>query len=158
MSQESNASSGPVRVFVGGTFDGLHAGHLFLFEFARKQATRLARKLGRKGVHLSVTIARDESVRRIKGRSPLHRQEERKKLVGSLRQVDEAFVGQAADFTRSIRRARPDLIVLGHDQSAAWEEILRRSGFDIPVMRCPEYGRRRLKTSMFRTDLARRPT
>src|SRR6266481_3703813 len=141
-------TSGPVRVFVAGTFDGLHIGHLFLFRFARQQGARLARRLGRRGSYLSVTIARDESVRRIKGRPPLQTQEERRQLVAAVRDVDHAFVGHPEDFVRSVRRARPDLIVLGHDQSLAWEEILRRSGVTVAVVRCPEYGRRRLKTSM----------
>ena len=150
--------SGPVRLFIAGTFDGLHIGHLHLFQFAHREGAKMARKLGRKGTHLTVTVARDESVRRIKGRRPLQTQEERRSLVGALREVDQAFVGHAMDFTRSVRRARPDLIVLGYDQSLAWEEVLRRSGFDVPLVRCPEYSKRRLKTSMFRTDMERLPT
>ena len=154
----SARDNGPVRIFVAGTFDGLHIGHIFLFEFAHREGAKLARKLGRKGTYLSVTVARDDSVRRIKGRRPLQTQEERRQLVAGLRYVDQAFVGHATDFTRSVRRAKPDLIVLGYDQSLAWEEVLRRSGFDVPVLRCPECGKRRLKTSMIRSDLARMPT
>src|SRR5262249_26156123 len=115
----TSPSSEPVRVFVGGTFDGLHLGHLYLLETARRRGLALAARLGRSGVHLSVVIARDDSVRRIKHRPPHHTQNERRRLVAALRVVDEAFVGVANDFIKSVRRVQPDLIVLGYDQKAS---------------------------------------
>lgn len=148
----------PVRVFVGGTFDGLHRGHLFLFEFARKKGLALARQLGRDGVRLSVVVARDESVRRIKHRPPHHNQRERCKLVAALRLVDQAFVGVRNDFVKSVRRVNPDLIVLGYDQKASWEQTLRDQGIHARIVRCPPYPARRLKSSMMREDLERMST
>ena len=148
----------PVRVFVGGTFDGLHRGHLFLFEFARKKGLALARQLGRDGVRVSVVVARDESVRRIKHRPPHHDQRERCRLVAALRLVDEAFVGVRNDFIKSVRRVNPDLIVLGYDQKASWEKTLREAGIHARIVRCPPYPARRLKSSMMREDLERMST
>lgn len=143
----------PIRVFVAGTFDGLHAGHLFLLRYARQVGERWARKTGRSGVHLSVVIARDDSVQRIKGRPPHHSQHERRQLLAALRYVDDAFVGHRDNFVRSLRRARPDVIVLGYDQSLGWEEVLRRSGVVTPVVRCKAFKPRRLKSSILRDDL-----
>lgn len=143
----------PLRVFVAGTFDGLHYGHLFLLAHARRRGTTMARRLGRNGVYLVVVVARDDSVQRIKGRAPHHTQRERQRLVAAMRPVDAAFVGYPDDFIRSVRRARPDLIVLGYDQSHAWEEILRTGGISVPVVRCPQYRGRYLKSSMLRADL-----
>ena len=148
----------PVRVFVGGTFDGLHLGHVFLLHFARRRGLALARRSGREGVHVSVTVARDESVRKFKHRAPHHDQRERQKLVASLREVDKAFVGVPNDFIRSVRRVRPDLIVLGYDQRADWEGTLRQAGIDAKIIRCPPYGGKRLKSSMIRADLERMGT
>ena len=148
----------PVRVFVAGTFDGLHYGHLFLLQFARRRGLALARRLERAGVHVSVVIARDESVRRIKDRPPHHAQRERVQLVAALRPVDEAFVGYHNDFLRSVRRVRPDLIVLGYDQSVAWEQVLRDAGVAAPIIRCPEYRGHRLKSSKLRAHLEKMPT
>lgn len=148
----------PVRVFVGGTFDGLHRGHLYLFEFARRRGLAAAKQLGRSGVRVSVVIARDESVRRIKHRAPHHSQNERRKLVGALRLVDEAFVGVPNDFIKSVRRVNPDLIVLGYDQKASWEKMLRAAGIAARVLRCPPYPTRRLKSSMMRADIERMST
>jgi glycerol-3-phosphate cytidylyltransferase-like family protein len=79
-------------------------------------------------------------------------------LVAALRSVDEAFVGVPNDFLRSVRRVRPDLIVLGHDQSAAWEERLRNAGFHVPILRCPPYRRANLKSSALRRDFEKMAT
>ncbi len=144
---------GPVRVFVGGTFDGLHSGHLYLLEFARAQGTRLAKRTVRPGVRLSAVVARDESVMRIKHRAPHHNQEERQRLLASLRSVDEAIVGVPNDFILSVRRVDPDLIVLGYDQRASWEGALREAGILAKIIRCPAYESRRLKSSKMRDDL-----
>jgi FAD synthetase len=154
----SSPAAEPVRVFVGGTFDGLHRGHLYLLEYARRRGLALASQLGRTGVRLSVVIARDESVRRIKHRPPHHNQRERAKLVAALRSVDEAFVGVRNDFIRSVRRVNPDLIVLGYDQKASWEKTLREAGIHARIVRCLPYPARRLKSSMLREDLERMST
>jgi FAD synthetase len=148
----------PVRVFVAGTFDGLHYGHVCLLRYARRRGMQMARRSGRSGVHLSVVIARDESVRRIKARAPHHTQRERQQLVASLRLVDEAFVGHPKDFIKSVRRVRPDLIVLGYDQSSTWEAVLRANGVTAPIVRCPEYRSHRLKSSMIRAELEKMRT
>ncbi len=149
---------GPLRVFVAGTFEGLHFGHLFLLRYARRRGLQLARRRGRDGVHLAVVIARDDTVRRVKGRAAHHTQIERREIVRALRVVDAAFVGYRDDFIRSVRRVRPDLIVLGYDQSFAWEEVLRAARITAPVMRCPQYRGHRLKSSMMRADFERMKT
>ena len=107
---------------------------------------------------MSVVIARDESVRRIKHRPPHHDQRERCRLVAALRVVDEAFVGVRNDFIRSVRRVNPDLIVLGYDQKASWEHLLQAAGIRARIVRCPPYPARRLKSSMMREDLERMST
>ncbi len=149
----AGARKSHVRVFVGGTFDGLHSGHLYLLEFARAQGAKLARRSGRPGVWLSAVVARDESVLRIKHRPPHHNQEERQRLLAGLRAVDEAIVGVPNDFILSVRRVDPDLIVLGYDQKASWESSLREAGIDARIVRCPAYASRRLKSSKLRDDL-----
>jgi FAD synthetase len=154
----TSSASEPVRVFVGGTFDGLHFGHLYLLEFARRRGLALAHQLGRCGVHLAVVVARDQSVRRFKHRAPHHTQRQRCKLIAALRAVDEAFVGVPNDFIKSVRRVQPDLIVLGYDQKPSWERTLREAGINARIVRCPRYRGRRLKSSMLRADFERMST
>lgn len=149
---------GPIRVFIGGTFDGLHLGHIHLFGFARRRGLAMARRLRRTGVHVSVVIARDTSVRRIKHRAPLHTQSERRRLVASLRAVDAAFVGAPKNFVQSVRRVQPDLIVLGYDQGASWERILLEAGIRARIVRCPAYKGQKLKSSRLRADWSGMPT
>ncbi len=145
--------SGPVRVFIGGTFDGLHSGHLYLIRYAHDCGAALASQSGRDGVHLSAVVARDESVVRIKGRPPHHNQDERRELLAAIGAVDEAIVGARNDFILSVRRVDPDLIVLGYDQKATWEGALRAAGIEAEILRCPAYESGRLKSSKIRGDL-----
>jgi FAD synthetase len=105
-----------------------------------------------------VVVARDQSVRRIKHRPPHHTHAERRRLVGALRAVDEAFVGVPNDFIRSVRRVRPDLIVLGYDQGANWEGLLRAAGIRARIVRCPPYRGRHLKSSRLRAEWGTMPT
>ncbi len=140
-----------VTVFVAGTFDGLHAGHLRLFEFARKKGTELQKKLRRKSTVLHVIVARDANVKKAKGKPPLHSEVERLKLVKSLRQVDRALLGHPVDFLQSVRKVKPDMIVLGHDQDNGMEERLKRIGYGL-VVRCPAYGRGRLASRKLKQE------
>lgn len=158
MATAARAAKAPVRVFVAGTFDGLHAGHVYLLRWARQRGEAMARRLGRNGVYVSVVVARDDSVLRIKGRAPHHTQNERRALVGSLRVVDEVFVGYRDNFLKSVRRANPDLIALGYDQSSSWEAVLELAGFKITIARAPEYRGHRLKSSHLRPDLEKMHT
>jgi FAD synthetase len=155
---KAKSARGPVRVFVGGTFDGLHLGHVFLLQFARRRGLALAKRRGRRGVSVSVVVARDESVRRIKGNSAQHSERERRKLVAALRDVDVAFLGVPNNFVRSVRRVDPDLVVLGYDQRGDWERILADAGIEAKVVRCPPYQPDRLKSSVLRAELEKMAT
>src|SRR2546430_11946214 len=68
-------------VFIGGTFEVIHAGHLYTIQ----QAKRLG--------DVPVVVARDTTVRKRRNRKPLAPEEERVKVVGAIRQVDAAILG-----------------------------------------------------------------
>jgi cytidyltransferase-like protein len=144
------AKQKPVVVFVAGTFDGLHAGHVKLFEFARKKGAQLQRKLKRRGTKLHVIVARDSSVRKWKGKPPVQNERERLSVVSALKGVNAAMLGHPSDFFESVRKIRPDLIVLGHDQGGA--QIVKRLsalGFGL-VVRCKPFNRARLHSRNLR--------
>ena len=93
------------RVLVGGVFDILHPGHIFLLKKAREKG------------RLIVIVARDENVKKMKGRPPVIPEKQRLAMVKSIRYVDEAYLGEKEfSVKKIIEKHRPDIIVLGPDQ------------------------------------------
>ncbi|BAA81293.2 putative cytidylyltransferase [Aeropyrum pernix K1] len=99
------------RVFVGGTFEILHPGHVELLRYASS--------LGK----LYVVIARDSTVEKIKGRKPILGEKSRLKVVSAVRYVYNAFLGSEKDFLDSVEKVKPDIIVLGPDQGFDEEQL-----------------------------------
>ena len=95
-------------VFVNGTFDILHRGHLELLRYARTRG------------YVYVGIDTDECVKGKKGYTrPVHSQEERKFLLENLRSVDEViFFSSEPEFEELIKSLQPDIIIVGSD----WKE------------------------------------
>jgi len=92
-------------VLAGGVFDIIHPGHI--------HTLNAAKALG--GV-LVVAIATDKTAKKMKKRSPLHDQELRRELVSCLSMVDKAIVGHEDDIFQTVKKVKPDIIVLGYDQ------------------------------------------
>ncbi|WP_373468212.1 DUF357 domain-containing protein [Acidianus infernus] len=117
------------KVFVGGTFDIIHPGHI---EFLR-EASRLGR--------VYVSVARDKNSEKIKGRKPINDEEQRLEVVKSIRYVYDAFLGDEKDFIKSIERVKPDIIFLGPDQHVNIEELkkeLEKRGINAEIVKMPE--------------------
>mgnify|MGYP001567774805 CR=1 FL=1 len=111
---------------VFGVFDGLHAGHNFLFNTARKY-----------GDKLKVVLTPDEVVFLLKGHAPKFNFEERLKHLKSVDGIDEIIKG---DLTLSswaiLDRVKPDVIVLGYDQQTLQEDLLshiQEKGLNIKI-------------------------
>ena len=67
-----------IKIFVNGTFDIIHLGHLALLNFAKSQ-----------GDYLTVAIDSDWRVRKLKGNTrPINSEYERKLLLENLKSVD----------------------------------------------------------------------
>ncbi len=116
------------RVVVGGTFDLLHPGHVELFKEASKLGDVIA------------IVARDETVRRIRGRDPVLSQEQRRFMVSSIKYVKEAIIG-GKDPVETVASLKPDYVLLGPDQG--WDERelereLRKRGLNTKVLRMKE--------------------
>ena len=96
------------RVFVNGTFDILHRGHLELLRYAKTRG------------HVIVGIDTDECIKGKKGPTrPIHNQEERKFLLENLKTVDEViFFSSEPEFEALIKYLKPDIIIVGSD----WKE------------------------------------
>jgi len=114
-------------VFAGGVFDIIHPGHIHTLKAAR-----------RLGDVLVVVVATDATARRMKGRAPLHSQDQRRGLVASLSVVDLCLVGDEKDIFRTVDRVKPQVIALGYDQVHQEKYIMdgcRRLGLDIRIAR-----------------------
>lgn len=90
---------------VFGTFDYLHAGH----ENFLKQAKAL-------GDFLIVIIARDYTVKKIKGKFPEKNERRRLAQVKILNLADKVVLGSLNSKYKVIKKYRPDIIALGYDQ------------------------------------------
>lgn len=96
----------PIKVFVNGTFDILHYGHIQLLKAAREL-----------GDILYVAVDTDERVREKKGDNrPFHNVMERIEILNSLVYVTKVFTFSSdEDLITIIRAIDPDVYVIGSD-------------------------------------------
>lgn len=94
------------KIFVNGTFDILHLGHLALFKFARGL-----------GDYLYVAIDSDSRIKSLKGESrPINSQNERQEMLENLRSIDKVSIFSSDDGLREIiKQYAPDIMVIGSD-------------------------------------------
>jgi len=121
-----------------GSFDLLHPGHVAFLQAARRLGNRLV-----------VAVARDSSIKKIKGRRPLFSERERLRHLRQLRVVDEAVLGGKRDFYAIVRRVKPDVIALGYDQAADAAKLDRLAR----VVRLKAFKPERFKSSILKKGL-----
>jgi FAD synthetase len=92
-------------VMAGGTFDIIHCGHIETLEAAKSL-----------GDVLVVSVARNKTVQKTRGRPPVNDEKLRQKLVSSVRFVDAALLGSEVDILETVELVKPDIIALGYDQ------------------------------------------
>ena len=92
-------------VLAGGVFDIIHPGHIHTLNAAKKL-----------GDVLVVVVATDATAQKMKKRTPLHSQDQRKELVDALNTVDLCVVGHEGDIFKTVEMIRPEIIALGYDQ------------------------------------------
>jgi FAD synthetase len=117
------------RIVATGTFDILHTGHLYYLEESR-----------RLGDELYVIVARDANVKH-KPR-PIVPEDQRLKMVGALKPVDHAVLGDLHDMFRPIREIRPAIITIGFNQHFNEEKLredLSAQGITTDVVRIGKY-------------------
>ena len=135
------AKQGPL-VMVFCTFDVLHPGHLYFFREAK-----------RKGARLLVVLARDKTIRTIKGKEPCHPEKERLVQVSKVPLVDKAVLGNLKDQYAAIRRHRPAVIALGHDQESfvdGLQEFIEKEGLNTRIVRLSPYKRHKYRSSLLK--------
>ncbi len=94
----------PPTILLFGTFDHFHPGHDFVIREALKRG------------NVTVVVARDANVEKIKGRLPDLGEEERRATIEHLFPSVHVILGDADDFLAPVRAIRPSRILLGYDQ------------------------------------------
>ena len=94
------------KVFVNGTFDLLHTGHLQLLNFAKSH-----------GDYLIVGIDTDDRVKEKKGPTrPVYNQEERAFFLRMLKPVDQVeMFSSDEELEALIKGFQPDIMIVGSD-------------------------------------------
>ena len=114
-------------VLAGGVFDIIHPGHIHTLNAAKAL-----------GDILVVAIATDKTAQKMKKRPPLHNQKLRCQLVNSLSMVDTAIIGHEDDIFETVKQVKPDIIVLGYDQTHQEKFIsdgCKRINLDVKIVR-----------------------
>ena len=130
-------------VLASGTFDLLHLGHVKYLEEAKKA--------GGENAKLVVIVARDSTVKKIKGKAPVMPEDQRRSLVESLKVVDEAVLGyEDMDMSKVIEKIKPDIIALGHDQDYIEKELkkaVEKKGLVVQIVKIGKFGKEELNSS-----------
>lgn len=95
-----------MKIFVNGTFDVLHRGHLELLNYAKSL-----------GDYLVVGIDTDERVREKKGSTrPVNSAEDRALMLSNLKAVDEVqYFSSDAELENLVKSVKPDIMIVGSD-------------------------------------------
>ena len=121
----------PVKVVATGVFDIIHIGHAHFLNAAKAH-----------GNHLTVIVANDATVRKMKG-EPILSDKRRSEVVSQLKPVDEVVIGRTGDMLDIIvEDIKPDVIALGFDQRLfTTKELaakLLERGLEVKVVRLEE--------------------
>ena len=94
------------KVFVNGTFDLLHVGHVSLLSWAKSL-----------GDYVVVGIDTDDRVREKKGPTrPIYNQEDRGLMLVALQAVDEVrYFDSDESLEELVKEIKPDIMVVGSD-------------------------------------------
>jgi len=113
-----------LKVLIAGNFDVIHPGHIYFLTEASK--------LG----DVTVVVARDETIKKFKGRASIFNENERKLILENLKMVEKVILGDQKDFFAPVLTENPDIIFLGPDQYSSWiEERISKSGLNTKIMR-----------------------
>jgi D-beta-D-heptose 7-phosphate kinase/D-beta-D-heptose 1-phosphate adenosyltransferase len=95
-----------MKIFVNGTFDILHRGHIEMLEYAKSL-----------GNYLLVAIDTDSRVKELKGPSrPINNQYDRQFMLKKLKAVDDVWFFSSEDELEYILETyKPDIMVKGSD-------------------------------------------
>jgi glycerol-3-phosphate cytidylyltransferase len=102
-----------MRVITFGTFDVFHVGHINILERAKEL-----------GSFLIVGVSSDMLNYNKKGRYPVYSENDRLKIIKSLRFVDDVFVEESLELKRQyVKDHRADILVMGDDWKGKFDSL-----------------------------------
>ncbi|MDO5844860.1 MAG: FAD synthase [Methanocorpusculum sp.] len=117
------------KIVATGTFDILHPGHVYFLSESKKL-----------GDELWVIVSREKNVRHKP--KPIVSEEQRLKMIQSLKCVDHAILGDQNDMYKPIAEIDPDIITLGFNQYFSEDKLvneMRSRGIRAEVVRIGAY-------------------
>lgn len=105
-------SHNKVKVMIFGTFDIFHKGH----ESFLKQAKKF-------GDYLIVIVARDKTVKNIKGRLSQNNECDRLQIIKKSNLADKIILGSLTNRYAVIKKYQPEVICFGYDQKVNLKEL-----------------------------------
>ena len=100
-------------VTIFGVFDGIHDGHRYLINEARKEGDRLV-----------AIVARDSTVEKLKNKKPLHDETTRIAYLLEVPEIDMVLLGDPDEGAYNVlKEVKPDVVYLGYDQSDLSDSI-----------------------------------
>jgi len=119
------------KVLVGGVFEILHPGHIFLLKNASKYGKVI------------VIVARDKTVLKFKKRKPVISENQRLEVVSNIKYVYKARLGEEEFNLRKILlEEKPDYVILGPDQEFLEDKLLeeiKRLNLNTKVIRIKDF-------------------
>lgn len=119
------------KVFVSGSFDLLHSGHIAFF----KEASSFG--------DLYVALGSDKTVYELKGRLPINSQEERQFMVNSVEYVKDSFISQGSgmlDFLEEFKQLQPDIMVVNTDgNTPEKQQLCAQQGVEYIILQREPY-------------------
>lgn len=98
-----------------GVFDGIHDGHRAFIKEAHNHGTQVV-----------AIVARDSSVRALKGKLPLHDEAARINMLLEVPDIDLVFLGDSDEGSYKIlKEVNPQVVFLGYDQQALFDSITK---------------------------------
>lgn len=130
------------RVMCFGTFDLVHPGHVKFLRAARAR-----------GDELYVVVATDARRAALTHARPLFTQRERMNVLREMRSVTQVIPGHRTDMLAAVKKIKPQIIVLGHDQHFGVAELTAWCATQKPrprIVRLSAFARDRYASSRLR--------
>lgn len=102
------------------------------------------------GDFLIVVVARDSTVCSVKGKKPLHSEQERLDAIEKTGLADKVRLGCIDDHYQAIAEEKPDIVALGYDQRAFVDNLSDAIESHVQIVRLVPFEPDKYKSSLMK--------